>query len=65
MHFWSIGVVLGIMPVGLLSDLPGWPLPALLLGAAALLYCWPCPCGRLLCGLALGCALALDHGNAL
>ena len=65
MHFWSMGVVMGIMPVGLLSDLPGWPWPQLLLGAAALLYCWPCPRGRLLCGLALGCALALFHGNAL
>jgi competence protein ComEC len=65
MHFWSIGVVLGIMPVGLLSDLPGWPWPQLLLGAAGLLYCWPCRSGRFLCGLALGCALALYHGNTL
>lgn len=65
MHFWSIGMVLGIMPVGLLADLPGWPWPLLLLGAAGLFYCLPCWCGRLLCGVALGAALAIFHGNAL
>ena len=65
MQSWMIGVVLGILPVGLLPRLPEWPLSTLAAGCALGLLAWPTPWGRLCAGLALGIAVAVVHGESL
>ena len=65
MQSWMIGVVLGILPVGLLPRLPEWPLSTLAAGCALGLLAWPTPWGRLCAGLALGIAVAVAHGESL
>ena len=65
MQSWMIGILLGIVPVGLLPHLPGWPALALLVGGAIVLLRWyPWP-ARLASGVVLGCALAIFYGNSL
>ena len=65
MQSWMIGVVLGIVPVGLWPYLPEWPLSPLLCGIGVLLLLRRTRFARLCCGAALGCALAVSHGEAL
>jgi competence protein ComEC len=65
MQSWMTGILLGIVPVGLLPHLPGWPVPLLLAGGAIVVLRWRTRPARLASGVALGCALAILHGNSL
>ena len=65
MQSWMIGVVLGILPVGLLPRLPEWPLSSLAASCALVFLAWTTPMGRLCAGLALGIAVAVAHGDSL
>jgi competence protein ComEC len=60
-----IGLVLGLLPVLLLPRLPDPWVPLPLATCGLLLLCGRRPCHRLCAGLALGCALALVHGQLL
>jgi competence protein ComEC len=59
------GILLGIVPVGLLPQLPGWPVLLLLVGGAIVLLRLRTRFGRFASGAALGCALAVFYGNEL
>jgi len=65
MQSWMIGVVLGIVPVGLLPRLPAWPLSSFAAGCAVVLLAWPAPWVRFCAGMALGVAVAVTHGDTL
>ncbi|RLA49385.1 MAG: DNA internalization-related competence protein ComEC/Rec2 [Gammaproteobacteria bacterium] len=65
MQSWMTGIVLGIVPVGLLPQLPGWPVLLPLVGAAVVLLRWRTRPARLASGLALGCVLAICYGTSL
>ena len=60
-----IGLVLGILPVSLLPRLPGYWVPLVLAATGLVLLARRGVLPRLVSGLALGCALALAHGQQL
>ncbi|MEE4143776.1 MAG: ComEC/Rec2 family competence protein, partial [Halieaceae bacterium] len=60
-----IGLVLGILPVSLLPRLPGLWAPLALAGTGLVLLAGRTVLPRLASGLALGCALAVVHGQLL
>ncbi len=65
MRSWMIGLLLGLLPVLLLPQLPA-PWVAAVAGACGLLLLWRRQRRyRFGAGLALGCALALTHGQLL
>lgn len=66
MRSWMIGMVLGILPVGLLPALPGAAgLACLGLGSLLLLLHGKTQVSRFAAGLCMGCALAVHHGQGL
>jgi competence protein ComEC len=65
MRSWMIGLLAGTLPIGLLPTLPPAPMVILLVVACALLLWRPGRIHRFLSGAALGCAVALHHGQAL
>ena len=66
MRSWMIGMVLGILPVGLLPTLPGASGPVCLgLGSLLLLLYRKTPACRFAAGFCLGFALAIQHGHGL